>query len=149
MAGLRRQLGAGRIVRDVALPVHPLPTVQSGVEEAAAVLRILGEGGSSRSLRKASCAARPAGPPRAHSGSDAAIPVAAKLAIAPSAPLRAAGPPATHDRGPAMCRGRIDPHLVRLLDAWATLPARVRDAIMAMIDAARQNRCSTSLPPKV
>ena len=149
MAGLRRQLGAGRIVRDVAIPVHPLPTAESGVEDASAVWRVLGEGGNARSLRKTSSATRSAVPPRARSGSDAAIPVAAKLAAAPSAPLRAAAPPATPCRGPAMCRGRIDPHLVRLLDAWATLPARVRDAIMAMIDAARQNRCSTSLPPKV
>jgi hypothetical protein len=45
-----------------------------------------------------------------------------------------------------MRRGRIDPQLVRLLDAWATLPARVREAIAAMIDAAGQNRSTTHLP---
>ena len=47
-----------------------------------------------------------------------------------------------------MGRGKIDPHLVRLLDAWATLPIRVREAIVAMIDAARQNRSSMHVPPK-
>ena len=159
MAGLRRQVGAGRIVRDVSTPARPLPTEQSAAEDASAVWRILGEDGQARALRKASRAARSAGPTRARAGSVEAIPIVAKKATAASAPSRSAspsadppanrpaGPPAGPCSGPAMRRGRIEPQLVRLLDAWATLPARVREAIVAMVDATGQNRSRTSLPP--
>ena len=148
MAGKRRQLGAGRIIRDHGMPVHAMPTARSRDDAAAAIWRILDEGGHTRAVTKACCAARPDGSPQAPLGSVTAAPSTAKPANVPSASPRSAGPLATANFGPAMGRGKIDPHLVRLLDAWATLPIRVREAIVAMIDAARQNRSSMHVPPK-
>ncbi len=34
----------------------------------------------------------------------------------------------------------IDPKLQRLIDAWPTLPAALREGILAMIDAARKDK---------
>ncbi len=37
-------------------------------------------------------------------------------------------------------RGKLDPQLVRVIDAWAILPGPTREAISAMIDATSQSR---------
>jgi hypothetical protein len=42
--------------------------------------------------------------------------------------------------GSAIREAVMDIRLVRLVNAWATLPLRVRDAILAMIDGAGEAR---------
>lgn len=40
----------------------------------------------------------------------------------------------------AMSRGKLDPQLIRVMDAWPAVTARTREAILAMIDVALGKR---------
>lgn len=197
MAGLKRHVGAVRV-----LAVAPAPTDCSGDEKpvlahAAPPWHILGEDGKSRTLAAVSAgpatASRPAAaatgrhpslaevrpPASSPAANDASRPPPSSSRRAchvPSGepvsgsvdsigpPVRCSGAPAISiENGPggrdcaprppglrpagagisigsAIREAVMDIRLVRLVNAWATLPLRVRDAILAMIDGAGEAR---------
>jgi hypothetical protein len=149
MTGLKRQVGAGRIVQPQSALADGSPPK---AEHLDALLHILAQTEMPRALRsRPGCTPRFAKPGvRAGSGSRATIPIPTGAGPAAAASGHSAdGPtdrPTKSSFGPTMRRGRIDPHLVRLVEAWPSLPTRVREAIVAMIDAAGQNRAANAAP---
>jgi len=140
MAGSKKRVGAGRIVEDAVAPKTEIEAIPLNLKQGKTGLTCLQSDALSTSHR----------PGLADLG----------LPTLPFTPGRAqrkpgVGPPRTialasiHSKvptGPAMRRGRIDAHLARVVDVWATLPPRVCEAIMAMIDAAGPG-CSSNVSP--
>jgi len=100
-------------------------------------------------LASPSPAARPAPPPEQGSStsvrSKIGMPLCApKLSEGPESKPRAASRPTPSRRvlparplgSVAMNRGKLDPQLTRVMDAWPSLSGRTREAILAMVDVA-------------
>ncbi len=125
MAAAKRPVGAARVLQCRSTLVDGPP---SKARQFDALLQTLAH----------------AGPPRAIPSPRATIPLTPRTGPDATGPRDPAGPtsdPAVKQHpAPAMRRGQIDPHLVRMLHVWPSLPTRIREAIVAMIDAAGQNR---------
>ena len=142
MAGSRRRVGAVRIVEDALAPNTPIEAIHLPLKK--------GKTGPTH-LRSVAL-------PTAHRPGPADLGIQTipfrtsrdqrKAGVGPPRMIALGPTPSPTPTGPAMRRGRIDAHLARVVDVWATLPPRVREAIVAMIDAAGPISSSIVSPPK-
>ena len=142
MAGSKKHVGAGRIVADSANANTPVEAIKMNLKMGRSgpngLRSVVHSPGEHPGLADLGLQTLPFAPGHARR----------KPGVGPHRMVSLGPTPSNMPSGPAMRRGRIDAHLARVVDAWATLPPRVREAIMAMIDAAAPGTPSNVPPPK-